>query len=105
MRHYSLYTLCSPDSPELLQQVGQLQQIVVTKQTPTCGQDHEWIYRQHRRPTRWNRAQEAAFVVEVDSILSPVVAVGDQLETLAIQRMMRVNHFKSTVGTVAMRCS
>lgn len=105
MRRYSLYTLCTPDSPELLQQVGQLQQIVITKQTPTCSQDYEWIYWQHRRPTSWNRAQEAAAVVEVNSILSPVVAVGDQLETLAFQRMMRMYHFKSTVGTVAMRCS
>jgi hypothetical protein len=43
--------------------------------------------------------------VEVDSILSPVVAVGDQLETLAIHRMMRMDHFKSTVVTVAMRYS
>ena len=105
MRRYSLYTLCSPDSPELLQQVGQLQQIVVTKQTPTCGQDHEWVYRQHRRPTRWNRAQEAASVVEVDSILSPVVAVGDQLEVLASQRMVWMDDLKGTVGTVGMRSS
>jgi hypothetical protein len=43
--------------------------------------------------------------VKVNSILTPVVAVGDQLEMLALQRMMWMDDFKSTVGTVAMRCS
>jgi hypothetical protein len=43
--------------------------------------------------------------VEVNAILAPVVAVGDQLETLAPQRMMWMNDFKSSVGIVAMRRS
>jgi hypothetical protein len=43
--------------------------------------------------------------VEVDSILAPIVAVRDQIEPLALQWMMWMDDFKSTVGTVAMRCS
>jgi hypothetical protein len=43
--------------------------------------------------------------VEVDSILVPVMAVGDQFETPAFQWMMGMDDFKGTVGTVAMRCS
>ena len=43
--------------------------------------------------------------MEVNPILAPVVAVSDQLQTLASQRMMRMGDFKGTVGTVAMRCS
>ena len=105
MRRYCLYTQSSPDSSRLLHQVGQLQQIVVAKQTPSGGQHYEWICWQHRRPARWYRLQEAGAVVEVDSILAPVVAIGDQLEPLAFQRMMWMDDFKSTVGTVAMRCS
>jgi hypothetical protein len=49
--------------------------------------------------------QNAALVVEIDSILTPVMAVGDQLEALASQRMMQVDDFKTTVVTVGMRCS
>jgi hypothetical protein len=43
--------------------------------------------------------------VEVDSILAPVVAIGDQLELLASKRMVRVDDFKVATGRVAMRCS
>jgi len=42
--------------------------------------------------------------VEVDSILSPVVAVGDQLEVLASQLMVWMDDLKGTVAIVAMRC-
>jgi hypothetical protein len=43
--------------------------------------------------------------VEINSILAPVVAVGDQPETLASQRMVWMNYLKSIDGTVCMRCS
>jgi hypothetical protein len=105
MRRYCLYTLDAPCSSGLLHQVGQLHQILEAKQTPSCGQYHEWIFRQHRRPGRWDRAQDASAVVEVNSVLAPVVAVGDQLEPLAFQRVMWMDDFKSTAGTVAMRSS
>jgi len=44
-------------------------------------------------------------MVEVNSILAPVVAVRDQLETLASQRMVRMDDLKGTVGTDGMSCS
>src|SRR5215471_5941226 len=101
-----VFTLQAPRvHQKLLYQVGQLQQIVVAKQTPSCGQDHEWICRQHSRPARWNRAQEAAAVVKVNSVLTPVVAVSDQLEPLASQWMIWMDNLESSVRTVAMRCS
>jgi hypothetical protein len=43
--------------------------------------------------------------VEVDTILAPVVAIGDQLELLAPERMMRMDNLKVGVGMVSMRCS
>jgi len=43
--------------------------------------------------------------VKVNAILAPVVAVDDQLETLASERMMRMGDFESTVGMVGIRCS
>src|ERR1041385_3126872 len=105
MRRYCLYTRNFPASSCLLHQIGQFQQIVVAEQTPSSGQHHEWICGQHCRPARWNRAQNAVAVMEVDSLLSPVVAVGDQLEALASQRMVWMDNLKGTVGTVGMRCS
>ena len=105
MRRYCLYTLDAQDSSGLLHQVGQFHQILIAKQTPPCGQYHEWILRQHCRPARWDRAQDTAAVVEVHSVLAPVVAVSDQLETLASQRMLGMDDLKSTFGTVAIRCS
>ena len=43
--------------------------------------------------------------MKVNSILAPIVAVGDQLEMLTSQRVMRVDDFKSTLGTVGIRGS
>ena len=105
MRHYCLYTPDTQGSSDFLHQVGQFQQIVVAEQTPSSGQHHKWIWGQDGRPARWNRAQNVAAVMEVDTILSPVVAVGHQLEPLASQRMVWMVDFKGTVGTVGMRCS
>ena len=52
-----------------------------------------------------HHSQDATAVVEVNSILAPVVAVSDQLEALASQRMVGMGDFKSCISTVAMRCS
>src|ERR1700722_14427576 len=105
MRRYYLYTPNGRGSSGLLHKVGQLQQVLVAKQTPSRGQYHERIYWQHCCPARRNRAQDAAAVVEVNSILAPVVTVSDQLEILASQRMVGMGDFKSTFGTVRIRCS
>src|SRR5258708_2804466 len=87
-RRYCLYTLGAPGSSGLLHQIGQLRYIVIAEQAPSSGQYDKWIWGQCCGPARRNRAQNAAVVVEVNSILAPVVAIGDQLETLALQRMM-----------------
>jgi hypothetical protein len=85
--------------------IGQLQQIVIAEQTPSGGQYDKWICGLHCRPARWNRVQKATAIVKVNSVLAPVVAVSDQLEFLASQRMVWMDDFKGTVGTVDMRCS
>src|SRR5271169_3805171 len=105
MRRYCLYTLAAPDSSGLLHQVGQFPQILIAKQTPSCSQDHEWILRQQCRPARWNGPQKATAIMKVNSILAPVMTICDQFETLASQRMVWMDDFKSTVGTVGIRCS
>ena len=44
-------------------------------------------------------------IVEVDPVFTPVVAIRNQLELLAFQRMMWVDDLKDGVGMVVMRCS
>jgi hypothetical protein len=82
-RRYSLDTRTSPASSNFLHQVGQLQQIFVAEQAAARSQSHKGICCHHCRPARWDRTQAASAVVEVNAILAPVVAVDDQLETLA----------------------
>jgi hypothetical protein len=43
--------------------------------------------------------------MKVNSVLTPVVAVRDQLELLASQWMVWMDNFESSVRTIAMRCS
>ena len=44
-------------------------------------------------------------IVKVDLILSPVMAIGHQLELLASQRMVRVGYLEVGIGKVPMPCS
>jgi hypothetical protein len=54
---------------------------------------------------RRNGAQFSLGIVKVDPVLSPVVAIRDQLELLAPQRMVRMDYFEVGIGKVTMRCS
>jgi hypothetical protein len=44
-------------------------------------------------------------VVEVNPILAPVLAIRDQLEPLASQRMVRMGYLEVSISNVVMRCS
>jgi hypothetical protein len=88
-----------------LHHVRQLQQILIPEQTPSCGDGHKRIGGDRCRPARWNRAQAAVSIMEVNSIFAPVVAIGHQLEPLASQRMVWMHNLEGCVGVVAMRRS
>jgi hypothetical protein len=88
-----------------LHQVRQFQEILVQEQTPACCQHHKRIRGRDARPARRNRAHAAIRVVEVNSVFTPVVAIGDQPEPLACQGMVRVNDLESCFAVVGMRCS
>ena len=112
LRHISLYacviiclTISGNPSSMLAYHFDQLDQVLVTKETSPIGHCHKPISRHHRCPARWNRAQPTLGIVEIDSIFAPVVAIGNQLKFLASQRVMRVDYFKASVDTVAIRCS
>ena len=49
--------------------------------------------------------QLPVLVVQVDPVLAPVLAVGDELEVPAMQRVERVRHPDATVPIVRIGCS
>ena len=100
-----LYNLWVVFSSKLLHQLNQLDQVLVAKKALAVGHRHKRIFRQHRGPTRWNGAQPSLGIVEVDPVLAPVVAIRNQVELLASQRMVWVDDLKNGIGMVVMRCS
>ena len=69
------------------------------------GYANKRIRRHDRGPARRNGAQTVFCVVEVNPILAPVMAIRDQLELLASQRMVRMGYLEVDISNVAMRCS
>jgi len=92
-------------SSKLLHQLNQLDQVLVAKEASAAGHRHKRIFRQHCGPARWNGAQPSLDIVEVDPVHAPVVAIRNQLELLASQRMVWVDDLKNGIGMVVMRCS
>jgi hypothetical protein len=92
-------------SSKLLHQLNQPEQVLAAKEASAVGHCHKRIFHRHRGPTRWKGTQPSRGIVEVDPVFAPVVAVGNQLELLASQRMVWVDDFKDSVGMVVMRRS
>src|SRR5262245_32827758 len=92
-------------SSQLLHQLHQLQQVFIAKEASAAGHRNKRIGRHYRGPARRNRAQTTFYVVEVNPILAPVMAIRDQLEPLASQRMVRMGYLEVGISNVAMRCS
>ena len=61
--------------------------------------------RHHVGPPGWQREQLPVLVVQVDPVLAPVLAVDDELEVPAAQRMERVRHPDASVPITRIRCS
>jgi len=98
-RRYFLYgDRQAVSSSKLLHQVNQLEQVLEAKETSASGHRHEWIFRRHRGPSCRNGPQLCCGIVEVDSVLAPVVAVRDQLEPLASQGMVRMGYLEVGIG-------
>ena len=56
-------------------------------------------------PPGWQREQLPVLVTQVDPVLTPVLAVDDELEVAAMQRVERVGHPDATVPIVRNGCS
>jgi hypothetical protein len=88
---FTLHTLPSR-RPYLRNHLRKLNQILPTEGTSAGSNSDKWIRWNRIRPTRWQRAQCTLSILEVDTVLTPVMAIHDQLILLLEQRMKRVRH-------------
>jgi hypothetical protein len=83
-----------------LHQLSQFNQVHGAEwRTPRC-QVHQRVFRNEIRPTRRNRHQMLAFLVEVDSVLAPGMQVGDKFELLTGPRVKPVSDSETSAQTV-----
>jgi hypothetical protein len=81
---------------QLIDQDGQLEQVLGPEPRPTGGQDEERVWTVDVRPTRRQRADASlARFPEEDPVLTPRVGEPEQLELLTPQRMERVRDLES----------
>ena len=85
-------------------QIRQFEQIVVPEEASAGGDFHERIRSSGIRTVGQNRLQMAFRVVEIDTILAPVLAVLDQLKLAIEQRMERMGYAETPVSTALTRC-
>src|SRR6266545_2776600 len=66
-----------------VQQVSQCQQAIDGERAPAGRHHHERVRCRHIGPPRWKREQLPGLVMQVDPVLAPVLAAGDELEVPA----------------------
>ncbi len=100
-----LYDPTVASSSKLLHQLDQLDQILIAEKASAAGHRHKRVWRHDCGPTGRNGVQPPLDVVEIDPVLTPVVAIGDQLEILTFQRVVGMNYLEGCIRKLTMRCS
>src|SRR5216683_2525962 len=77
---------------EPVHQVSDSQQTAGGERAPAIRDDHERIGGRGIGPPCWQREQHPVLVTQVNPVLTPVLAAGDELELAAIQRVERMRH-------------
>ena len=83
----------------------QLDEVRGAEQCAACCQLNDRVYGNDVSPTSWNGNQMLAFAMEIDSVLTPGMEIGDELKLLAGPRVKWVSDSKTSTQTVCMRCS
>jgi len=94
-----------PPRPQLADQIGQRQQARRGERAAAGRDHHERIGGRDIGPPCWQGEQRPVLVMQVDPVLAPVLAAGDELEVPAIKRVKRVHHPDTPVPIVRIRCS
>ena len=94
-----------PARAEPVSQISQRQQARHGERAAAGRDHHERVRRGDVGPPCRQREQLPVLVVQVDPVLAPVLAIGDELEVPAMQRVERVRHPDATVPIVRIGCS
>ena len=86
-------------------QVNQRQQAINGERAAAVRDHRERIGRRNVSPPGGQREQLAILVVQVDPVLTPVLAVRDELEVPAEQWMKPVRHPHTSVQIIQTGCS
>jgi len=89
----------------LVDQLGQAEQASGGERAATSRDRHERIKRCDIGPPRRQREQLAVRVMHVYAVLTPVLAVRNELEVLPEQRVERVRHSHPAVAILGTGCS
>lgn len=87
-----------------LHQIRQSDQILVTEEASPRGDLHERVGASRICTTGQNRLETAFSVAKIHTILTPVLAVLDQLKLTTEQRMKRMGYTESLLHTALSRC-
>ena len=86
-------------------QISQRQQAIGGERAPSGRDYHERVRRSRVGPPGWQREQLPVLVVQANPVLTPVLAVLDELEVPPGQRVERVRHPDTPVPIMRIGCS
>ena len=81
---------------DLLDELGQSQQISDSKGRPTSSQNHIRIRGSYAGPGRWKGPYMVRRLVKRDAVFPPIVPIVEDLKLLAIQGMERMGDRKNS---------
>ena len=105
LRRNSLYTPIASTSSESLQQVRQPEQLFKAKQRSPGSKLYERIHGSGIGAARQDRLQLALGIVEVNAMLTPVLAVVEQFELTLEQRMEGMGYAEMFLPAALTRCN
>jgi hypothetical protein len=95
----------TPLRAEPVCQVSECQQASRAERRPARRDHRERVCRYRVGPCCRQREQLPVLVVQVNPVLAPVLAAGDELEVPAVKRVERVRHPDAPVPIVRTGCS
>jgi hypothetical protein len=90
---------------QLRDQCDQLLEFVCPEERSSRCNRHEGIRGQNIRPARRNGDEIVLADIEIDSILTPIMAIGYEFQFLAVERMEGVGDLESSSSKVTTGCS
>ena len=105
MRHSLLYTKAAGGYSwlQLLQTILELQQILQTEVSSACSRKDERIGSRQISPAGRQKAHASVLVAVINTLLAPLPAVGNQLQCLPIERMIRMGYVETLVRTARLK--